>query len=159
MYEFAQHRVPARQAALHKAAAVRIDQQGRLVSIVWQIEAARHLTVRPRERQIALAGGTEPSPRNAPMRSVAARTSARDACVRSGATRPRSCSSLAAAISSGSIQGVASFIVTPPLAIRRLVRARRQVLVSPPASAAIPPSPTGECPSRPLGGRETPSVR
>src|SRR6516164_5681568 len=31
MYEFAQHRVPARQAALHKAAAVRIVRQGRLV--------------------------------------------------------------------------------------------------------------------------------
>src|SRR5271169_400477 len=45
------------------------------------------------------------------MRSVAARTSLNDACVRSGATRPRLCSSCPAATSSGSIQGVASFMV------------------------------------------------
>src|ERR1700751_3403895 len=46
------------------------------------------------------------------MRSVAARTSLNDACVRSGATRPRLCSSCPAATSSGSIQGVASFMIS-----------------------------------------------
>src|SRR5712691_1737256 len=44
------------------------------------------------------------------MRSVAARTSAIPAVVRSGATSPFCCSNCPAAISSGSIQGAASFI-------------------------------------------------
>src|SRR5215472_15908114 len=48
------------------------------------------------------------------MRSTAARTSLSDACVRSGATRPRLCKSLPAAISSGSIQGVTSSIILLP---------------------------------------------
>src|SRR6516225_10926063 len=56
------------------------------------------------------------------MRSVAARTSESDACVRSGAMRPRLCSSLPAATSSGSIQGVASFIASPPSSFGGLSR-------------------------------------
>src|SRR5215471_19434779 len=70
----------------------------------------------------------EPSPRNAPMRSTAARTSESGACVRSGATRPRLCNSCPAATSSGSIHGVASFIVSLPRlfsGLRRTDIARR----------------------------------
>src|SRR5947207_6919853 len=63
-----------------------------------------------RDRSRSCLSGTEPSPRNAPIRSVAARTSGIEATVRSGATSPFSCSNLPAAISSGSIQGVASFM-------------------------------------------------
>src|SRR5262249_30442689 len=49
--------------------------------------------------------------RNAPMRSCAARTSLIGTTVRSGATRPIRCSNSPAAISSGSIHGVAASFI------------------------------------------------
>ena len=52
--EFAQHRVPARQAALHEPAAMRVDHQRRPFGIVRQIEAAGHLPMGPRQAQIPL---------------------------------------------------------------------------------------------------------
>ena len=55
MDKLAQHRIPARDTALHKPAAVRIDEQWRPLGIVRQIEAARHLSVRTRQAQIPLA--------------------------------------------------------------------------------------------------------
>src|SRR4029077_18518118 len=64
------------------------------------------------DRSRSRFNGTEPSPRKAPMRSVAARASASPALVRSGATRPFSCSNCPAATSSGSIHGAASFIAS-----------------------------------------------
>ncbi len=47
--------IPARQAALHEAAAMRINDQRRVLDAVRQVEPARHLAVRAGERQVALA--------------------------------------------------------------------------------------------------------
>jgi hypothetical protein len=60
--EFAQHRVPARQAPLHEAAPVGVDEQRWPLHAVRRVEAARHLTMRSgRERPRLRASGTEPS--------------------------------------------------------------------------------------------------
>src|SRR5437763_7381149 len=61
------------------------------------------------------------------MRSVAARTSAIDALVRSGETKPLLASNWPAAVSSGSTQGVAtSFMAVPPLRQIDLARSSRR---------------------------------
>ena len=53
-HQLAQHRIPRGQATLHEAAAMGVDQQRRPLGIVGQVEAARHLAVRTRQREIAL---------------------------------------------------------------------------------------------------------
>src|SRR5260370_22701683 len=52
--EFAQHRIPARYAALDEPAAMRKNQQCRPLGVVRQIEAARHLSMPTRYSEVAL---------------------------------------------------------------------------------------------------------
>jgi hypothetical protein len=54
-HQVAQEMVPARDAALHKSAAMGIDEQGRAIDVVRQIKPARHLAMRTGQGEVALA--------------------------------------------------------------------------------------------------------
>jgi hypothetical protein len=46
--------IPARDAPLHEAAAMRVDEERRPLDTIGQVQPARHLAVRPGQRQVAL---------------------------------------------------------------------------------------------------------